>query len=261
MHQPFVGHLTHNGRLLLPAGFMDPASPMIQAPAKRSNLELPELSPDLLARIEGLAANQGTIERAEGETIVTGEIGEILKSMAMDNASLQRAITSAISAFPVRENLEAPARVLIPLDTPLRNRIRRVPGAGLASAWKQISSLGGGWGVSTTVTSGASSATQTVGSTAGMTAGDTLYFATTAVAVVIASVTNATTVVLATSISTTTSEVVTKVGMQPGGGGAIRTFFAETGAPADHTTTYANKSASYKLLGTYASIKIGRAHV
>lgn len=68
----------------------------------------------------------------------------------------------------------------------------------------------------TTVTTGASSATQTVGSTAGMQAGDVLYFATTAVYAAVASVTNSTTVVLGTSISTTTAEVVTVFGTSGG---------------------------------------------
>lgn len=62
---------------------------------------------------------------------------------------------------------------------------------------------------STTVTTGASSTTQTLGSTFGISAGDVLYFATTAVYAAVASVTNSTTLVVGTSISTTTGEVVT----------------------------------------------------
>ncbi len=60
----------------------------------------------------------------------------------------------------------------------------------------------------TTVTTGASSATQTVGTTAGMLAGSILYFNTAAVFRVVSSVTNSTTVVLTSSISSTTNEVV-----------------------------------------------------
>lgn len=65
----------------------------------------------------------------------------------------------------------------------------------------------------TTVTTGASSATQTLGSTNGIKAGDVLYFATTAVYAAVASVTSATVLVLGTSISTTTAEAVTVYGL------------------------------------------------
>src|SRR5205807_496279 len=33
-----------------------------------------------------------------------------------------------------------------------------------------------------------------------------------------------------------------------------RAFFAETGAPAAHSSVYADKSATYKLLGTYYDV-------
>jgi len=82
-------------------------------------------------------------------------------------------------------------------------------GDGKPTAWTWQPS--GGYGVSTTVTSGTASATQTVGSTTGMSAGDTLYFVTAATTRVIESVTNSTTVVLTATVTTTTSEKVTKV--------------------------------------------------
>jgi hypothetical protein len=41
---------------------------------------------------------------------------------------------------------------------------------------------------------------------------------------------------------------------QPGGGSTIRTFYAETGAPVEHTSVYVPKSAPYKLLGTLGSV-------
>jgi hypothetical protein len=65
--------------------------------------------------------------------------------------------------------------------------------------------------VATTVTTGASSATQTVGSTTNMAAGDVLWFAVSAASRIVSSVTNATTVVLTATISTTTAEAVTKL--------------------------------------------------
>jgi hypothetical protein len=66
----------------------------------------------------------------------------------------------------------------------------------------------------TTVTTGASGATQTVGSTAMMKAGDVLTFGTSMLSGVVSSVTNITTVVLTTALptSTTTGETVTDAG-------------------------------------------------
>lgn len=61
-------------------------------------------------------------------------------------AEFLRAITTTQTGFPVRENLEAPTRVLVPLQTPVRNMLPRVPGQGIATSWRQTISLGGGWG-------------------------------------------------------------------------------------------------------------------
>lgn len=188
-----------------------------------------------------------------------GEFGSnVEQALANIMADINRSITSTTTAFPTRENLEAPARLLVPLDTPVRNRLRRIPGSGKASAWKQVTSLGGGYGFQTTVTTGASSATQTVGDTGTMRAGDILWFAVTAAARTVSSITNATTVVLTATISTTTAETVTNTS-NPYGAGAnavskTRIFFSETGAPAQHATVYADKSASYKLMGTFYDI-------
>lgn len=192
------------------------------------------------------------LERGE----FTGDASALMAQFAKTLGGIQRQITSATSGFPIRENLEAPALAMTPVDTPFRNRFPRTPGAGSAIAWRQMTTYGGGYGLTTTVTSGASSATQTVGDTAGMQAGDSLYFATTNAFRIVSSVTNGTTVVLTATISTTTDEVVTKGPyFQPGGDvAAVRSFFAETGAPGVSTTAYASKSASYKLLGVYGSI-------
>ncbi len=42
-------------------------------------------------------------------------------------------ITTQTPGFPSRENLEAPAAMLVPVETPLRNLLPRVPGSGEAS--------------------------------------------------------------------------------------------------------------------------------
>lgn len=186
MH-PMYGHLTVDGQILARAGFMHPAV----GPAGFKDLPPsipvftrgapPAFPPELIQHMDKL-------ERGE----ITGDIQQILLALGTSLRDFQRGITSGMTAFPVRENLEAEAKLLIPLDTPFRNRLTRTPGAGKSSAWKQKTSLGGGWGASYD---------------------------------------------------------------QPGGGAtAIRAFFAETGAPAEHTTVYADKSATYKLLGTYGSV-------
>ena len=67
----------------------------------------------------------------------------------------------------------------------------------------------GGTSYSTTVTTGANSATQLVGSTANMAVGDTLHFGTANVDRTISSITDGTHVVLNASVNSTTSETVT----------------------------------------------------
>ena len=166
--------------------------------------------------------------------------------------NIARAQTS--SGIPIRQDLEAPATKLIPIDTPVRNKLPRTPGSSTVSTWYQQSSLGGGYGTNTTVTSGASSATQTVGATDGMQPGTSLYFATTNAYRIVSSVTNATTVVLTATISTTTGEVVTQGPYISPGQADLQMFFAESGAPATGTSVYGSKTATYKLLGTMFSI-------
>jgi hypothetical protein len=171
----------------LPAGLsgsgidLGPSIPILTRGAAR-----PEISPELQEALNRLSAG-GDVQRGE----VTGDLSQILHHFGATIAELQRGITSTTSGLPIRENLEAEATGLVPLDTPLRNMLPRRPGAGTASAWRQLTSLGGGW---------------------------------------------------ATTLD------------QGGTGGAIRAFFSETGAPAEHTSTYASKSGAYKLLGTYGSV-------
>lgn len=87
---------------------------------------------------------------------------------------LERAVTTS-SGFPIRENLLPEAQIVTPAETPILNRLERVPGAGKAAAWKEITS-----------------------------------FATL---------------------------------------GASNVFYAEGGSPTERTTTYAERSATYKLMG------------
>lgn len=91
-----------------------------------------------------LAQEIAALER--GET--TPDFGATLAQLQSTLVGLSRGITSGMTAFPVRENLEAETAVLVPVTTPARNMLPRVPGAGTAVAWKQVTSLGGGWGTS-----------------------------------------------------------------------------------------------------------------
>ena len=195
------------------------------------------------------------IKRAE----ITGDMSQILAAVNMSKTQLERAVTSSgwsyATSGPVRENLEAEAKILVPMDTPVRNLLPRTQGSGLASKWKQLTSLGGGYGVNTTVSAGATSATQTVAYTGGMQNGDTLYFNTANVSMSIVSITSATVVVLSGSVTTVLNEVVNKLFFEPGtGAGALQAFFAEQGAPAQHTSVYADVTAAYKLLGVLGGV-------
>jgi class 3 adenylate cyclase len=184
------------GNLVVPgmfrnAGFMNPSfgdtgiSPGPSIPILTRGAQRATVPDELKSAIERLQG--GDVQRAE----VTGDLSQILLHLNASMEQLQRGITSGMTAFPVRENLEAEATSLVPMETPLRNRLTRRPGAGTASAWKQLTSIGGGW---------------------------------------------------ATSLD------------QPGSAAAVRAFFAENGAPAEHTSVYADKSAGYKLLGTFGSV-------
>lgn len=184
-----VGHLTAlNGDVVARGGFL-PA----QIPGGGFAPGLAE-APASLQR--GSAARLLTSERKQAIEAVqrgdfSGDLSKLFTQLGQDVQQLQRGITTGNAGFPVRQNLEAPAALLVPTETPLRNLLPRVPGAGAATTWRQLTSLGGGWGNSYD---------------------------------------------------------------QPGGGSVIRMFYPETGAPVEHTSTYAAKTASYKLLGTLGSV-------
>lgn len=182
------GNLAFGGQTIARAGFWTPGiAPAGFGPAGPSTPIYNRgafFSPETNEFLEKAAG----IERGE----VVGDVNQILHQLSLTMGEFQRAITSATSSLPIRENLEAEAKLLVPLHTPVRNLLPRVPGAGLASAWRQMTAIGGGW------------------------------------------------------INTLD---------QPGGSAvATRMFFSESGAPAEHTTTYASKSASYRLLGVFGSI-------
>lgn len=258
---PMRGALVVGGQTLAQPGFLNTGfSPGMGSlmvgpsrPIYTQRSDLPSRTSDLIARME----RSSDLQRA-ALAVDHGFMAELAQSLA----EISRAITTSTTAFPVRENLEAPAKILVPLDTPVRNMLPRTRGAGLASAWRQVTSLGGGYGFLTTVTSGATSATQTVASTAGMQVGDSLQFTqaagTSIGARTILTVDSATQVTVNSSIATTTGDIVVNATRPYGAGaGALshgRAFYAEGGCPVDHATVYAAKSATYKQLGTFGSV-------
>ena len=185
MVEQMSGHLAIPGSPMLRAGFMHPSLGRDSALAPSA----PILNRgNIASRLpEEIRNSIGSLQRGE----IVGDVNQVLMHLGMTLQEFERAITSTQTAFPVRENLESEAKLLIPVETPYRNMLPRVKGSGTAVNWRQVTSLGGGWG------SGFD---------------------------------------------------------QGGGGSAIRSFFVESGAPADHATVYANKTASYKLLGTYGSV-------
>lgn len=182
------GHLVGtDGALIMRGGFMPAHVPPGGFSAGFNNYNLNRAEIAGLSRSEETTKDFAALQRGEYD----GDVNALLAKMGVEIADLQRGITSGATAFPVRENLEAVVSVLVPQETPLRNLLPRVPGAGAAGSWRQLTSLGGGWG------SGYD---------------------------------------------------------QGGGGSVIRMFYAEAGAPAEHTSAYATKTAPYKLLGTLGSV-------
>lgn len=283
---PMYGNLEIGGQRLMNAGFMTPslAPNGIQAvgpsiPIYTRGAHISEQSADLIQRMQRFEADG--LERVD----VTGDFVSLQKQLGMTLGEMNRAITTSMTAFPVRENLEAPARNLVPKDTPLRNRLPRTVGAGTASQWRQIVSMGGGFGFATTTTSVGAVTTVTVGSTAGIKVGDVVQFitATTGIPVggtvalslrTVVTVPTSTTFTVA-SVTLASGDLVVNTGNatltasgyvhgRPPGAGVPagltastyygRSFYAETGAPPEKTSAYIAKTAGYKLLGTLGSV-------
>ena len=189
----------------------------------------------------------------------SGDVSQVLVLLANAQREFVRGITSQTTAFPVRENLEAEAKLLVPLDTPVRNMLPRTPGSGLASKWKQASSLGGGYSAATTLggnTAANAGASISVASSVGFAVNDEVYIGTGAALelCLITAIADTTHITVATTQAHSTSDPVVKVNIEPGGTTAIQSFYSETGAPAAHQTVYVDQTVSYKLLGTYGSV-------
>jgi len=192
----------------------------------------------------------GRIQRGEG-TDANQQFAELF-------AMIQRGITSGMTAFPTRENLDADIHVLSPIKTPLRSMIPRTPGAGTAAQWRVQTSFGTGLGTLTT-TVGTTNTTSTivVDNTRGFFAGETILFNGTQYT--LASVPNATTLTVVGTPLTANSQtagisVIKTSFFYPESGANSRVFFAEDGAPVERTTVYANRSATYRLIGDLGAV-------
>ena len=90
--------------------------------------QLTEATNELIERMQRFEVPEN-IERG-GSVEMMGDLASLQKQLGMTLAEMKRAITTSTTNFPVRENLEAPARNIIPTDTPLRNMLPRTVGAG-----------------------------------------------------------------------------------------------------------------------------------
>jgi hypothetical protein len=252
-YEPMQGHLPELG---LAAGFMSPGQyraiePGPSIPIITRGLDKPVMSAEM-------QNNMALLQRGE----FTGDVNQVLMQLGMSMAEMNRAITTTSSAFPVRENLEAEAKILVPLDTPFRNRLARRMGAGLASKWKQLVSLGGGYAAATattaTATTTGSPVSIAVTSSSGFSVGDFVYIdnGNNQEYLPVTAIADGTHLSLNIAKTHTGAGIaVVKAQVETGSQqGNIRAFFAETGAPAEHTSVYADQTASYKLLGTFGQV-------
>lgn len=214
------------------------------------------VSQPLIQRFQDAADSLGLLEQ-----INRGELGtDADNAIAQLMQVYQRGITSATSGLPVRENLQAEAIILTPVETPLRNRLPRVPGAGLSAQWRVLTSFGTNLGT-LAATSGTINTINTikVANARGLFAGEQVLYA--GATYTISSI-NYTTNVLSgmTGVganSQTDGQSVVKVsGFFPESGANSSIFYGESGAPTQSTESWVNKTAGYKLLGDMGNITL-----
>ena len=212
------------------------------------NPAAPVISPEILQQIQSISRGAQADPNAAIQLLTQGLL------------SLNRGIDTTNANLPIRENLEGEATALIPTETPLRNRIPRRPGSGLAAMWRQITSYGGGYGASSTVNGNQASGvtTLTLVSVAGFRVGDFVSIgsgATIEIRQITAINTGASTITFvgATANAQNNSAVV-RIQTQPGGGAATRLFYTERGAPANLNTQYASRTAPYRLMGQMTDV-------
>ena len=241
----------------LQPGFLPDAPPLQMGPSRPIfqrflNPEVPGvgLSKDLQRALKQI--RRGTF---------SGDISQVLVQLANAQREFVRGITSQTTAFPVRENLEAEAKILVPLDTPVRNFLPRTPGNGLSSKWNQMTSLGGGFSAATTLTAGTAASPNAgvsiaVASSIGFNVNDAVFIGVGAALeeTFITAIVDTTHITVTTVFAHNNTDPVVKAYIEPGGTSPLQAFYGETGSPASHQTSYAQQIAAYKLLGTYGSV-------
>ncbi|MEO7716257.1 MAG: DUF5309 family protein [Capsulimonas sp.] len=252
MNVRMEGHLPELG---LQAGFFSPNQYNSFTPGQSIPIITRGLDQSLMSTEQ--FETMGKLQRGE----FTGDVNSVLVQLGMNMQQLQRAILSSNSAFPVRENLEDEAKILIPIETPIRNMLPRRVGSGLASQWRQLISLGGGYAAATTTTQAiVASAAQSiaVASSSGFAVGKYIYLDSGATQeyLPITAIADGTHITINPASNHANGTAVALADMQTGstGIGNLRTFFAENGAPAEHTSQYVNQLASYKLMGTFGQV-------
>jgi len=70
------------------------------------------------------------------------QVNQTIAEIQRKIAEFSKVVTTSDAAFPIRENLAAEAKLVVPVDTPLLNRLPTKPGSGKAAAWKEIVGLG-----------------------------------------------------------------------------------------------------------------------
>lgn len=84
-----------------------------------------------------------TLEKSVSADTLASLQAELAKAGAMPDLTKDISLTSPLSSGLVPYDLEAPAKFLAPVLTPLRNRIPRVKGQGLARRYKRITGISG----------------------------------------------------------------------------------------------------------------------
>ena len=69
-------------------------------------------------------------------------LNESLAQINQKIADFKKTIATGDTAFPVRENLAAEAKLVLNVNTPLLNRFPTKSGSGKAAAWREITSFG-----------------------------------------------------------------------------------------------------------------------
>jgi len=234
--------------------FLPPSLPDGNMPLPREVTFAQRFAQPEMFRADDLGEDIAAMNRGD----FSGNVNDVLAKLHASLEAMNRGITSGMTAFPVRENLEAEAKVLVPLETPFRNLLPRTPGSGKASAWKTVTGLGGGYGATgTTTSSGNSSTTITLTTNAeplGFRVGDEITIGTETATYIITAISSAALTIHTAVAAAQNSKTVTKVNQADGSAGTSQVFFSESGAPGSVATVYADRSASYKLLGTMGSV-------